>query len=174
MDIRDRDHIHTSKIWTLHVFQNGYYFNEQNSPFTVREEKIIHSSNEVRIILILSSACSEMLAIRMTYVLAACWLRTKPWNPTGAEDSNLSSTSIATIVAIMFHYVRYTFANVILNSSRSLSAAGLVKKMGNTISSCIRWIHWMTWIFAVNCDSLDSDLRWSITWFVPLMACKEY
>lgn len=35
-------------------------------PFTIREQETIHSNNEVKIMLILSFACKEMLAIRIT------------------------------------------------------------------------------------------------------------
>lgn len=43
-----------------------YYFNETNLPLTIGEEKIIHSNSEVKIMLILSVACMEMFATRIT------------------------------------------------------------------------------------------------------------
>ena len=41
-----------------------YYFKERNLPFTVCEETMIHSNNEVRTFLILPSASMEMLVIQ--------------------------------------------------------------------------------------------------------------
>lgn len=53
----------------MHALQDGVpilHLNQRNLPFTVLEEKKIHSSNEGKRILILSSAYMEMLALRMT------------------------------------------------------------------------------------------------------------
>lgn len=131
----------TNACWKYEVCKDfktefPYYFNERHLPFIVREKKVIHSNNEAKIILILSTGYIQMLATRITYAL----LITNNVKPN--RDWRIKTSQRRQLLAITFHKV-WSISDCGIFSKRYFWVChAIYRPQDNTI----RWIYWLAYI----------------------------